>query len=80
MEYLKKAGLAESYEAMKKETHSDCDDLKVEGLLEKKWTSVIRLQKKVVTSLRPLGRLLLTHHQICRSWSWNQRCNSWSRR
>lgn len=34
-------------------------DKKYAGLLEKKWTSVIRLQKKVRISRRMLGRLLV---------------------
>lgn len=52
LSYLHSAGLRDSYEALKRETENgefEVDDPKAKwvGLLEKKWTSVIRLQKKV---------------------------------
>lgn len=52
LSYLHSAGLHETYEALKRETENgdfEMDDPKAKwvGLLEKKWTSVIRLQKKV---------------------------------
>jgi len=46
LEYLKTMGFTKSFEALKEETHIE-EDAKADGLLEKKWTSVIRLQKKV---------------------------------
>lgn len=51
--YLHGAGFESAYEALKGETHNeefqldDPTNKKFQGLLEKKWTSVIRLQKKV---------------------------------
>ena len=52
LSYLHSSGLRDSYEALKRETDNEdytTDDPKAKwvGLLEKKWTSVIRLQKKV---------------------------------
>lgn len=52
LSYLHAAGMRDSYEALKRETDNEgfeVDDPKAKwvGLLEKKWTSVIRLQKKV---------------------------------
>lgn len=52
LSYLHSAGLRDTYEALKRETDNEdftTDDPKAKwvGLLEKKWTSVIRLQKKV---------------------------------
>ena len=52
LSYLHSSGMHTTYEALKKETGNDdfeVDDPKARwiGLLEKKWTSVIRLQKKV---------------------------------
>jgi len=47
-EYLYSSGYAESYEVFKREADMPGDEeKKFAGLLEKKWTSVIRLQKKV---------------------------------
>jgi len=47
-EYLSASGYAEALEAFKREADMPGDtDKKFAGLLEKKWTSVIRLQKKV---------------------------------
>ncbi|WVF69212.1 nuclear distribution protein PAC1 [Kwoniella sp. CBS 6097] len=53
LSYLHSAGMHEAYEALKKETDNEefvVDDPKARwvGLLEKKWTSVIRLQKKIM--------------------------------
>lgn len=39
-------------EANVPETFDDATRKKYEGLLEKKWTSVVRLQKKVATQIR----------------------------
>ena len=52
LSYLHTSGLCATFEALKKETENDdfeVNDPKARwvGLLEKKWTSVIRLQKKV---------------------------------
>ena len=52
-DYMQSNGYNEALEAFKKETDMPGEiDRKYAGLLEKKWTSVIRLQKKV--ALRPL--------------------------
>ena len=52
LSYLHVSGMHETYEALRREggiADFDADDPKARwvGLLEKKWTSVIRLQKKV---------------------------------
>lgn len=52
LSYLHSSGMHSTYEALRTETlidDFDADDPKAKwvGLLEKKWTSVIRLQKKV---------------------------------
>lgn len=49
-DYMNSYGYHESLEIFLKESDLPCDvgDKKYVGLLEKKWTSVIRLQKKVV--------------------------------
>jgi len=52
LSYLHASGLHETYESLRRETDTDDFDpsdgkAKWVGLLEKKWTSVIRLQKKV---------------------------------
>ncbi|XP_067629093.1 lissencephaly-1 homolog isoform X3 [Eurosta solidaginis] len=48
-DYLGSNGYAESLDAFRKEADVAAEnDKKVSGLLEKKWTSVIRLQKKVM--------------------------------
>ncbi|VIO92162.1 platelet-activating factor acetylhydrolase IB alpha subunit, putative [Brugia malayi] len=48
-DYLQSYGYSESFDAFRRETGlMENDDKKVMGLLEKKWTSVIRLQKKVM--------------------------------
>ncbi|GFZ45270.1 Lissencephaly-1 homolog [Saitozyma sp. JCM 24511] len=53
LSYLHSSGMQGTYEALKRETENDdfeVDDPKAKwvGLLEKKWTSVIRLQKKIM--------------------------------
>jgi len=48
LDYLKSGGYIASAEAFQKETEIEELDPKKSGLLEKKWTSVIRLQKKVM--------------------------------
>ncbi|KAK1925406.1 WD40-repeat-containing domain protein [Papiliotrema laurentii] len=53
LSYLHNAGMQSTYDALKNETGIDdleLDDPKAKwvGLLEKKWTSVIRLQKKIM--------------------------------
>lgn len=51
IEYLSSNGFSQSYEIFKQEACIDTeqtDSNKYAGLLEKKWTSVIRLQKKVM--------------------------------
>ncbi|KAG5836712.1 hypothetical protein ANANG_G00231480 [Anguilla anguilla] len=50
-DYLRSNGYEEAYSVFKKESEMDMNeelDKKYAGLLEKKWTSVIRLQKKVM--------------------------------
>lgn len=51
LDYLNASGFSESFDTLKNETHiTDFvpdPKQKYAGLLEKKWTSVIRLQKKV---------------------------------
>jgi hypothetical protein len=47
LDYFKTNGLASSAEAFQKESETEELDPKKSGLLEKKWTSIIRLQKKV---------------------------------
>ncbi|CAB1353126.1 unnamed protein product [Coregonus sp. 'balchen'] len=50
-DYLRSNGYEEAYSTFKKESELDMNeelDKKYAGLLEKKWTSVIRLQKKVM--------------------------------
>ena len=47
-DYMLSNGYSEALESFKKETDMPGEiDKKYSGLLEKKWTSVIRLQKKV---------------------------------
>jgi platelet-activating factor acetylhydrolase IB subunit alpha len=47
LDYLKTNGFPNASEVFQKETEIEELDSKKSGLLEKKWTSVIRLQKKV---------------------------------
>jgi platelet-activating factor acetylhydrolase IB subunit alpha len=64
LSYLHSAGLRDTYDALKRETDNaefEVDDPKAKwaGLLEKKWTSVIRLQKKVsVRSHKGISELM----------------------
>lgn len=56
-DYLSTNGYQDALEAFKKEADMPGEvERKYGGLLEKKWTSVIRLQKKV--SLRSLARII----------------------
>ncbi|KAG2192369.1 putative platelet-activating factor acetylhydrolase ib alpha subunit [Mucor mucedo] len=52
LDYLSASGFTESFNTLKSETHNEnfASDpkQKYSGLLEKKWTSVIRLQKKIM--------------------------------
>ncbi|KAF9157978.1 protein with putative role during mitosis [Actinomortierella ambigua] len=52
LDYLNASGFTESYQALRKETKNldftPGPKQKFSGLLEKKWTSVIRLQKKIM--------------------------------
>jgi platelet-activating factor acetylhydrolase IB subunit alpha len=56
LDYLASAGLNESFECLKRECHlpeyQHDPKSRSSGLLEKKWTSVIRLQKKVTSATR----------------------------
>ena len=55
-DYMQSNGYNEALEAFKKETDMPGEiDRKYAGLLEKKWTSVIRLQKKVRLSKSSTG-------------------------
>lgn len=51
LDYLSSSGFTDSFNSLKSETHNEDftadPKQKYSGLLEKKWTSVIRLQKKV---------------------------------
>ena len=60
VDYLGSCGYSESVEAFRREAGvvSDADDKKYHGLMEKKWTSVLRLQKKV----RPFSSSSLYRH------------------
>jgi platelet-activating factor acetylhydrolase IB subunit alpha len=63
LDYLHSSGYGETCEAFKKEGSTDLDPKKA-GLLEKKWTSVIRLQKKVLdleTKVAALEEELANH-------------------
>jgi len=56
--YLTSIKLPNSASALREElnigdTFDDATSKKYEGLLEKKWTSVVRLQKKVLTLMSP---------------------------
>lgn len=57
LDYLHRKGFANAYEALR--VDADLPDFspasanaKIQGLLEKKWTGTVRLQKKVSRSLR----------------------------
>lgn len=50
LEYMHTSGFTAAYNALKQESHVEHEPdprSRYAGLLEKKWTSVIRLQKKV---------------------------------
>ena len=60
-DYLASNGYGEALDAFKKETDMPGEvDKKYAGLLEKKWTSVIRLQKKVRTHCRKNKSILMS--------------------
>ena len=60
-DYLLSNGYNEALDSFKKETDMPGEvDKKYAGLLEKKWTSVIRLQKKVNILLLLLLQIILT--------------------
>lgn len=66
LQYLHSAGLRETYETLKRETDNpefEVDDPKAKwvGLLEKKWTSVIRLQKKVRSLITSISQARLSY-------------------
>jgi len=68
LSYLHNAGMSSTYDALKSESLIDdfeADDPKAKwvGLLEKKWTSVIRLQKKVGVLAH---RLKFEHYKVQR--------------
>ena len=53
LDYLHTMGFSEAFDAMKRQTgleYVDDGKQKYSGVLEKKWTSVLRLQKKVQSS------------------------------
>jgi platelet-activating factor acetylhydrolase IB subunit alpha len=71
LSYLHSAGLRDTYEALKRETDNEdftTDDPKAKwvGLLEKKWTSVIRLQKKVCSMTCMVAVHLSNHRRAAR--------------
>jgi len=65
LDYLHASGYNETCETLKKETSAEIDAKKA-GLLEKKWTSVIRLQKKVCIHYVDflLCAFFLNHHPM----------------
>ena len=72
LSYLHTAGMHDAYDALKRETDNDefdPGDVKAKwvGLLEKKWTSVIRLQKKVC-SVPPAPRRIAGEMLTRRVW------------
>lgn len=46
LDYLHSSGFSAAYEAFKRESGVE-DDAKQKGVLEKKWASIVRLQRKV---------------------------------
>lgn len=63
LDYLSSSGFKEAFNAFKNETGDDFvpdPKQKYAGLLEKKWTSVIRLQKKVKVAVMFIGWKRLT--------------------
>ena len=56
LDYLHTMGFSEAFDAMKRQTgleYVDDGKQKYSGVLEKKWTSVLRLQKKVQSNMPP---------------------------
>lgn len=51
LDYLKLSGYKTTAETFMKESETEDLDAQKSGLLEKKWTSVVRLQKKVFFAL-----------------------------
>uniref|UniRef100_A0A915IC37 LisH domain-containing protein n=1 Tax=Romanomermis culicivorax TaxID=13658 RepID=A0A915IC37_ROMCU len=53
-DYLSSSGYGDTLDTFKREANIPADELdkKYAGLLEKKWTSVIRLQKKVKSACK----------------------------
>lgn len=71
LSYLKSQGLTSAYKVLCKELAIDQQDAvegkKYDGLLEKKWMSVIRLQKKIMDleqSLSELRSSIPSHHAV----------------
>lgn len=64
LDYLLTSGFTESYNILKSETQNEDftsdPKQKYAGLLEKKWTSVIRLQKKAKEKKKKRESMLLT--------------------
>ena len=68
-DYMSSNGYNEALESFKKETDMPGEiDKKYQGLLEKKWTSVIRLQKKVTCQHFKNHCLCLAASVACLSW------------
>jgi hypothetical protein len=65
-DYLLSSGHVDSLEAFKREADISGDvDKKYTGLLEKKWTSVVRLQKRVPNFIQwLLFNYLITHFYL----------------
>lgn len=64
LSYLHNAGMSSTYASLRQESNIEdfqADDPKAKwvGLLEKKWTSVIRLQKKVCRTHSKPGNALI---------------------
>ena len=64
LDYLRTSGMTKSFEALASESglsaaYQDDGKQKYSGLLEKKWTSVIRLQKKVELFMRMILRSII---------------------
>eukprot|EP01119_Soliformovum_irregulare_P005507 TRINITY_DN17264_c0_g1_i1.p1 TRINITY_DN17264_c0_g1~~TRINITY_DN17264_c0_g1_i1.p1 ORF type:complete len:407 (+),score=107.88 TRINITY_DN17264_c0_g1_i1:297-1517(+) len=57
LDYLKTSGFLASAEAFQKETEVEDIDPKKSGMLEKKWTSVLRLQKKTTEMETKINQL-----------------------
>ena len=60
LEYLHASNFTAAYKALKEDSETEYTPdpkTKYAGLLEKKWTSVIRLQKKVCVALQRCSKL-----------------------